>query len=206
MEVERRDEAARLDTAAACAAVESVQTSYLRWVHQSDAAATGHDVSIKSYASVLLWALRTAEKWGAAVQRTPADLALGSLIVAIESQDARQAEQHFAQAENTLLVQEIPHRTRLLWALVFGCAALFTGRRSGIQTYLDALAELAAVDAGCVVDRTAMPHLGPVALQRWTSITLPGLRAEAVRKARQHWQEQIAARAAALAQGGQANG
>lgn len=163
-------------------------------------------VSHESLASLLLWALRTAEQWGAAVQRTPADLALASLIVAIESQDKQQAEQHFEQAEKTLLVQEIPLRTRLVWSVVFGCAALFTGRRCGIQTYLDALAELAAVDAGCVVDRTVMPHLGPAAQQRWNAVTLPGLRAEAACKARQHWQEQIAAQAAALELGGQANG
>jgi hypothetical protein len=198
--------AVRLETAAINTAFEYVQRDYSSWLHQSGTTASSRDIEPQSISSVLLWALRTAEQWGAAVQRTPADLALASLIVAIESQDKQQAEQHFEQAEKTLLVQEIPLRTRLVWSVVFGCAALFTGRRCGIQTYLDALAELAAVDAGCVVDRTVMPHLGPAAQQRWNAVTLPGLRAEAARQARQTWQEQIAARAAALAQGGQANG
>lgn len=200
------DEAARLDTAAARAAVESVQTSYLRWVHQSDAAATGHDVSIKSYASVLLWALQTAEKWGAAVQRTPADLALSSLIAAINSRDLQQVGQLCEQAEKTLLTTDMPIRTRMVWTLVFGCAALYTSKRSGMPTYLDALAELAAVDAGCVVDQTVMPHLGPAAQRRWDVVTLPGLRAAARSKAREHWRKQIADQVAALAQEGPYHG
>ena len=150
--------------------------------------------------SVLLWALRTAEGWGAAHQRAPADLALAELVTAIEGADKEAAARLFELAEKTLLVYGTPIRLRLVWGLVFGCAALYTGRRSSMTTYLDALAELAAVDAHCAVDRAPTAHLGPRALRRYNGITLPGLRSEAMRKARKEWKDQIAKRTAALRQ------
>lgn len=150
--------------------------------------------------SVLLWALRTAEGWGASVARSPADLALASLAAAIEGADKEAAARLFEQAEKTLLKFDVPIRVRLVWGLVFGCAGLYTGRRSGLTTYLDALAELAAVDAHCTVDRAPTAHLGPAALRRYNSVTLPGLRSEAMAKSRREWKDQIAHRASALRQ------